>query len=90
MSGQVRGWWLTCDGMSGEVHTQLLSCEDMNEVGSYVPCSQLRDAACEEVRSWWITCVGLQAGRSVEYDYEQGGSQRQDHERIGSCEHHKS
>ena len=43
-------------------------------VGSYVPCSHLRDAACEEVRSWWITCVGLRAGRSVEQDYERGGS----------------
>jgi len=44
----------------------LLSFGDMSEVGSYVPCSHLRDAACEEVRSWWITCVGLWAGRSVE------------------------
>jgi len=52
--------------MSGEVHTRLLSCGDTSEVGSYVPCSQLRDAACGEVRSLWITCVGLQAGRSVE------------------------
>jgi len=58
--------WLTCDGMSGEVHTQLLSCGDTSEVGSYVPCSRLRDVACGEVRSWWITCVGLWAGRSVE------------------------
>jgi len=32
--------------MSGEVHTQLLSCGDTNEVGSYVPCSHLRDAEC--------------------------------------------
>jgi len=52
--------------MNGEVHTQLLSCEDTSEVGSYVLCSHLRDAACEEVRSWWITCVGLRTGRSVE------------------------
>ena len=43
--------------MSGEVHTRLLSCGDTSEVGSYVPCSQLRDAACGEVRSLWITCV---------------------------------
>ena len=56
--------------MSGEVHIQLLSCEHMSEVGSYVPCSHLRDAACGEVRSWWITCVGLRVGRSVEQDYE--------------------
>jgi len=35
----------------------LLSCVDMSEVGSYVPCSHLRDAAFGEVRSWWITCV---------------------------------
>ncbi|QCE14799.1 hypothetical protein DEO72_LG11g1805 [Vigna unguiculata] len=41
-------WWITCDGMSGEVHTRLLSCGDTSEVGSYVPCSQLRDAACGE------------------------------------------
>ena len=90
MSGQVHGWWLTCDGMSGEVHTQLLSCGDMSEVGSYVLCSQLRDVVCREVRSWWITCVGLRAGWSVEKDYERGGAYRQDHERAGSCEHHKS
>ena len=49
----------------------LLSCGDTNEVGSYVLCSHLRDAAWREVRSWWITCVGLRAGRSVEQDYEQ-------------------
>jgi len=60
--------------MSGEVHTRLLSCRDTSEVGSYVPCSQLRDAVCGEVRSLWITCVGLRAGRSVEYDYEREGS----------------
>jgi len=60
--------------MSVEVHILLLSCEDMNEVGSYVPCSHLRDAACGEVRSWWITCIRLRAGRSVELDYERGGS----------------
>jgi len=52
----------------------LLLCGDTSEVGSYVPCSHLRDAACGEVRSWWITCVGLQADRSVEHDYERGGS----------------
>jgi len=66
MSGYVHGWWITCDSMSGEVHTRLLSCGDTSEVGSYVPYSQLRDAACGEVRSLWITCVGLRAGRSVE------------------------
>jgi len=60
--------------MSEEVHILLLSCGDMSKVGLYVPCSHLRDAACEEVRSWWITCVGLRAGRFVEQDYEQGGS----------------
>jgi len=60
--------------MSVEVHILLLSCEDTSEVGSYVPCSHLRDAASGEVRSWWITCVGLQAGRSVELDYERGSS----------------
>jgi len=52
----------------------LLSCGDTSEVGSYVSCSHLTDAACGEVRSRWITCVGLRAGRSVEQDYEQGGS----------------
>ena len=52
--------------MRGEVHIQLLSCGDTNEVGSYVPCSHLRDATCGEVRSWLIICVGLWAGRSVE------------------------
>ena len=52
--------------MSEEVHTRLLSYGDMSEVGSYVPCSQLRDAACGEVRSLRITCVGLRAGRPVE------------------------
>jgi len=52
--------------MSGEVHTQLLSCGDTREVASYVSWSHLRDVACGEVRSWWITCVGLRAGKSVE------------------------
>ena len=42
--------------------------------GSYVPCSHLRGAASREVRSWWIMCVELRVGRSVELDYEQGGS----------------
>jgi len=74
MSGQVHGWWLTCDDMSREVHIQLLSCGDTSEVGSYVPCSHLRDATCGEVWGWWITCVGLWAGMSVEQDYERGGS----------------
>jgi len=60
--------------MSGEVHILLLSCEDTSEVGSYVSYSYLRDVACGEVRIWWITCVGLRAGRSVELDYERGGS----------------
>jgi len=60
--------------MSGEVHIQLFLCGDTSEVGSYVPCSHLRDAACEEVRSWWITYVGLRAGRSIEQDYEWGGT----------------
>ena len=60
--------------MSGEVHILLLSCEDTGEVGSYVPCSHLRDAACGEVHIWWITCVRLRAGRSVELDYERGGA----------------
>jgi len=32
--------------MSMEVHIILLSCGDTSEVGSYVPCSHLRDAAC--------------------------------------------
>ena len=59
--------------MSGEVHIQLLSRGDTSEVGSYVSCSSLRDAACGEVHGWWITCVGLRAGRSVEQDYERGG-----------------
>ena len=74
MSGEVHGWWLTCDGMSVEVHIQILSHGDTSEVGSYVPCSRLRDAVCGEVRGWWITCVGLRVGRSVEQDYERGGS----------------
>ncbi|QCE14852.1 hypothetical protein DEO72_LG11g1858 [Vigna unguiculata] len=56
-----------------EVHIQLLSRGDTSEVGSYVPCSRLRDAMCGKVRGWWITCVGLRAGRSVEQDYERGG-----------------
>jgi len=60
--------------MSGEVHILLLSCGDVNEVGSYVPCSHLRDVACGLVRSWWITCVGLRVVRFLEQDYEQGGS----------------
>jgi len=60
--------------MSEEVHIQLLSCRDTSEVGLYVPCSHLRDVAYGEVRSWCITCVGLQAGRSIEQDYERGGS----------------
>jgi len=60
--------------MSGEVHIQLLSREDTSEVGLYVSCSRLRDAACGEVRGWWITCVGLRTGRSVEQDYEREGS----------------
>jgi len=51
MSGKVHGGWLTCDGMSGVVHTYLLSCGDTSEVGLYVPCSQLRDVAYGEVRS---------------------------------------
>ncbi|QCD79276.1 hypothetical protein DEO72_LG1g2915 [Vigna unguiculata] len=29
-------------------------CAKSGEVGSYVPCSHLRDAACGELRSWWI------------------------------------
>jgi len=60
--------------MSGEVHIQLLLHGDTSEVGSYIPFSRLRDVACVEVRGWWITCVGLRAGRSVEQDYERGGS----------------
>jgi len=36
--------------------------------------AHVRDATCGEVRDWWITCVGLRAGRSVEQDYERGGS----------------
>ena len=60
--------------MSGEVHFLLLSCGDTNEVDSYVVCSHLRDVACEEVRNWWITSTGLRVGRSVEQDYERGGS----------------
>ena len=60
--------------MSGEVYIQLLSRGDTSEVGLYVPCSCLRDATCGEVRGWWITCVGLRAGKSVEQDYERGGS----------------
>jgi len=60
--------------MSGEVHILLLSCEDTSEVGSYVPCSHIRDVASVENHSWWITCVGLRTGRSVELDYERGGS----------------
>jgi len=35
--------------MSGEVHILILSCGDTSEVGSYVLCSLLRDAACGEV-----------------------------------------
>jgi len=60
--------------MSWDVHIQLFSCGDTSEVGSYVPCSHLRDAACGEVRHWWIMCVGLWANRSVEQDYEREGS----------------
>ena len=60
--------------MSGDVHIQLLSRGDTNEVGLYVPCSRLRDAACGEVRGWWITCGGLLMSWSVEQDYERGGS----------------
>jgi len=60
--------------MSGEVYIQILSHKDTSEVGSYVLCSRLRDATCGEVWGWWITCVGLRAGRSVEQDYERGGS----------------
>jgi len=56
--------------MSGEVHIQLLSCGNTSDVGSYVPCSHLRDAMCREICSWWITCVELRAGRSIEQDYE--------------------
>jgi len=49
---RVGSWMvLTCDGMSGEVHTDLLSCGDTSEVGSYDPCSQLRDVVCGDVRS---------------------------------------
>jgi len=60
--------------MSEEVHIQLLPCGDISEVGSYVLSSHLRDVACGEVRSWWITCVAIRASRSVELDYEWGGS----------------
>jgi len=60
--------------MSGEIHILLLSCGDLSEVGLYVLCSNLRDAACREVRSLLITCVGLRADRSVKQDYERGGS----------------
>jgi len=60
--------------MSGEVHIHVLSCGDMSEVGSYVPCSHLRDVAWGEVGNWGITCVGLWAGRSIEQHYERGGS----------------
>ena len=28
MSGQVHGWWLTCDDMSEEIHILILSCGD--------------------------------------------------------------
>ncbi|QCD78509.1 hypothetical protein DEO72_LG1g2143 [Vigna unguiculata] len=49
-------------------------CAMSGEVGSYVPCSHLRDAACGEVRSWWITCVGLRAGRFVEAGPRAGSS----------------
>jgi len=60
--------------MSGEVYILLLSCGDTSEVGSYVPCSHLRDSACGKVCRWWITCVGLRADKSIEQDYKQGGS----------------
>ena len=60
--------------MSGEVHILLLSCRDTSEVGSYVSCPHLRDVVCGKVRSWWITCVGLQADKSIEQDYDRGGS----------------
>ena len=43
---------VTCDDMSRDVHIMLLSYGDMSEVGSYVSCLHLRDAACGEVRSW--------------------------------------
>jgi len=52
----------------------LLLRGDTSEVGSYVPCSRLRDAACREVCGWWITCVGLRAGRFVGQDYKREGS----------------
>jgi len=60
--------------MSGVVHIQLLSRGDASEVGSYVSCSHLRDATYGEVRGWWITYVRLRTGRSVEQNYERGGS----------------
>ena len=64
MSGEVHGWWLTCDGMSVEVHIQILSHGDTSEVGSYVPCSRLRDA----------TCGRYMAGGCHVLDYGQVGS----------------
>ena len=57
---------------------------------SYVSCSHLRVVASGEVHSWWITYVGLWAGRSVELDYEWGGSYRQDHKRACSWKHYIS
>jgi len=60
--------------MSGEVHIQLLSRRDTSEVGSYVPCSRLRDATCGEVRGCGSHVLDYGAGRSVEQDYERGGS----------------
>jgi len=37
-------------------------------------CSHLRVVASGKVHSCWITCVKVWAGRSVELDYEWGGS----------------
>jgi len=49
----------------------MLSCEDTS---GEVLCSHLRTTVSREARSCWITCVGLWVGRSIELDYERGGS----------------
>jgi len=71
------GSWLVLEhviNISEEVHINDTLEWGYERGGSYVSCSHLRAATSGKVRSCWIMCVGLQVRRSVELDYERGGS----------------
>ena len=65
---------VTCDDMSVEVHIKLLSRGDTSGEVRMFRAHVERCHVRGRNGGWWITCVGLRAGRSVEQDYERGGS----------------